>query len=127
MAGLQAPVSEAMGVVNTVGKPAMRPARITAAEARLKTVTGAALLVCAYRDNAQYKQGCLDGSISYSEFQALKPGLRMDDEIIFYCGRKHERISTSLAARFMNEGYTNVMVLIKGINGWMESGFFLIE
>lgn len=104
----------------------MNPLRISAAEAHRKIAAGTALLVCAYEDDERYRYGRLEGSISYYEFRTLEPGLRMDDEIIFYCGWRHERTSTSVAARYMNEGYTNVKVLKKGINGWMESGFAII-
>jgi hypothetical protein len=58
--------------------------RISVNEAKAKTVSGKALLVCAYSD-----QHCADlmlpGAIKRSQFESRVKSLPMDAEIIFYC------------------------------------------
>lgn len=61
------------------------PVRINPEEARQKTESGAALLVCAYNDESKFKQMQLEGAISLSEFESRLPMLEKDHEIIFYC------------------------------------------
>lgn len=60
--------------------------RISVADARRKTSTGGALLVCAYDDEEKYKRMKLQGSISLPDFRAKLATLPKDQEIIFYCG-----------------------------------------
>ena len=43
------------------------------------------LLVCAYDDDARFREMELDGAISWSEFQSRLPSLGRDQEIAFYC------------------------------------------
>ena len=46
---------------------------------------GELLLVCAYDDDAKYRQYCLEGSISLSAFQKQMSSLEKSTEIVFYC------------------------------------------
>jgi len=61
------------------------PIRISVEEARQKTNSGAALLVCAYDDDEKFKNNHLLGAISFGEFRAKLPQLSKEQEIIFYC------------------------------------------
>jgi hypothetical protein len=67
------------------GNAATEPARISPAEAYQKVKAGTALLVCAYPDDATFKKMQLEGAISLKEFESRLPGLKKDQEIIFYC------------------------------------------
>lgn len=60
--------------------------RIGADEARPRTESGGALLVCAYDDEAKCSKMMLDGAISMTELRARTASLPKDHEIIFYCG-----------------------------------------
>ena len=60
------------------------PIRVTPEEARAKVRSGAAVLVCAYSDDEEYKRISLEGSISLSEFYSRLPLYSKDQEIIFY-------------------------------------------
>jgi rhodanese-related sulfurtransferase len=59
--------------------------RVTPEEIYPKLRSGAALLVCAYDDEAKFKRLRLEGAISLEEFKSLRPTLPQDREIVFYC------------------------------------------
>jgi rhodanese-related sulfurtransferase len=59
--------------------------RVTPEELYPKLRSGEALLVCAYEDDAKFRALRLAGAISLAEFQALRPTLPKDREIVFYC------------------------------------------
>ncbi len=60
------------------------PIRVLPEEAHAKVMSGAALLVCAYSDEEEYKRINLEGSISLSELYSRLPQYSKDQEIIFY-------------------------------------------
>jgi hypothetical protein len=60
------------------------PPRISPAEAYQKVKAGTALLVCAYPEDETFRKMQLEGAISYKEFESRLPGLKKDQEIIFY-------------------------------------------
>ncbi len=59
--------------------------RITVAEARNKTKAQAALLVCAYEDDAKWNKMQLEGAIPMASLGARAATLSKDQETIFYC------------------------------------------
>ncbi len=61
------------------------PLRITPAEVFPKVKTGETLLICAYDNDAKFRQLRLEGAISLAEFRSLLPGLSKEREIVFYC------------------------------------------
>ena len=61
------------------------PKRVTAEEIYQRLKSGAALLVCAYEDDAKFKRLQLQGAISLNEFKSKLPSLAKDQEIVFYC------------------------------------------
>lgn len=63
---------------------AKEPVRISPADAYQKVNAGTALLVCAYPDDETFKKMQLEGAISLKEFESRLPGLKKDQEIIFY-------------------------------------------
>ena len=67
------------------GNVIAEPARISPAEAYQKVKAGTALLVCAYPDDSTFRKMQLEGAISFKEFESRLPGLKKDQEIIFYC------------------------------------------
>jgi rhodanese-related sulfurtransferase len=62
------------------------PVRVRPVEAREKTTTGRALLVCAYDDEQKCKQMNLQGSITLNDLKSRQDSIPKDREIIFYCG-----------------------------------------
>jgi len=60
------------------------PPRISPAEAYQKVNAGSALLVCAYPEDATFRKMQLEGAISFKQFESRLPGLKKDQEIIFY-------------------------------------------
>jgi rhodanese-related sulfurtransferase len=61
------------------------PTRVSPKEAREKTTSGSAILVCAYDREDKFKANHLEGAISMSDFREKLPSLPKDKEIIFYC------------------------------------------
>ncbi|MBU6392385.1 MAG: ArsR family transcriptional regulator [Planctomycetota bacterium] len=62
------------------------PMRITPREVYQKLKSGTTLLVCAYDDEATFRQMQLQGGISLKEFKSRLISLSKDQEIVFYCG-----------------------------------------
>lgn len=61
------------------------PGRIRASEVRRRLETGDdLLLVCAYPDDEKFRQMPIEGAISFREFQARRPRLAHDADIVFY-------------------------------------------
>jgi len=60
------------------------PKRVTPEEIYQRVKSKAALLVCAYDDDAKFKRMQLEGAISFNEFQSRLSSLAKDQEIVFY-------------------------------------------
>lgn len=63
----------------------MEAIRTPAAEVYRLVRAGNALLVCAYPDEGTCSKMKLEGSISRTDFESRLPGIKKDQEIIFYC------------------------------------------
>ncbi len=59
--------------------------RIEPGEARRRVQVGEALLVCAYDNEELCGRMRLEGAITLGELNARLPGIRKEQEIIFYC------------------------------------------
>lgn len=59
--------------------------RITPREIAPRIVTGEALLICAYEDDAAFRKLHLQGAIPYSEFAARVGSISKERELVFYC------------------------------------------
>jgi len=62
-----------------------QPVSISAMEARERNISGRAMLVCAYEDDAKCRRVLLEGAMTLTEFLEKLPGLDRDQELIFYC------------------------------------------
>jgi hypothetical protein len=60
------------------------PIRISPEEVYKKVKSGKTILVCAYEDEARFKQLQLEGAISFNEFKSKLPSFSKDQEIVFY-------------------------------------------
>jgi hypothetical protein len=60
------------------------PKRVSAADVHGKLQSGKALLVCAYENDAKFRQMPLEGAIAFSEFEKRKSTLPRDTEVVFY-------------------------------------------
>ncbi len=97
--------------------------RISAADAKQKVDTNLGLLVCIY-DDIKFNAGAhLEGSIPMSEFLNMKEDLSKETNIIFFWAWPGDSSAAGLAVQYMENGYTNVQVLDKGIDGWKQAGF----
>ena len=60
------------------------PPRVNPEEVYQKLKSSKILLVCAYEDEAKFKQMNLQGAISFNAFNLRLPSLSKEQEIIFY-------------------------------------------
>jgi hypothetical protein len=60
--------------------------RIGVLDARAKVQAEAALLVCAYADEARWNTARLEGAISLATLEARVGTLPKSQELLFYCG-----------------------------------------
>ena len=58
---------------------------VTPEEARRRTGSGEAKLVCAYEDELKCKKVSLENAISLKAFRSQLASLSKEQEIIFYC------------------------------------------
>jgi hypothetical protein len=58
--------------------------QISPDEVYLKVKSGLAVLVCAYKNDEEYKRINLEGSVSLGEFYSRLPQYSKDQKIIFY-------------------------------------------
>ena len=103
------------------------PIRISPNEARQKTTSGQALLVCAYDDAEKFKKNQLEGALSFSELLSKVPMLDKSQVIIFYCAWPQEASAAGQAAKLLKDGYTGVSVLKGGVEAWKAAGYPLVE
>jgi hypothetical protein len=61
------------------------PTVVSPREARRKTESGLAKLVCAYEDELKCKMVHLEDGVSLKDFRSQSAALPKDQEIIFYC------------------------------------------
>ena len=60
-------------------------ARISVQEARQKTASGQAMLICAYDDEEKCNKINLQGATTLKRLEALQASLPKNRELIFYC------------------------------------------
>jgi len=58
--------------------------RITPEAARLKVLSGKAMLVCAYASHEKFLKYHLEGAIPFSDLQSKEKNLSRNQEVIFY-------------------------------------------
>ena len=79
------------------------------------------------RPEDEYGKSHLPSSISIpacrmKEHDNLLPADR-DQLLVFYCGGPTCGMSTQAAATAARSGYTNIKVMLDGVEGWVEAGF----
>jgi rhodanese-related sulfurtransferase len=97
--------------------------RISAQQAHAKAEAKQALLICAYEDEAKCRMLNLDGSISFASFKSRVNSLSKSQEIIFYWAWPAEASAVGQAAKYQEQGFTNVKVLKGGVEAWKAAGY----
>ncbi|SNB46060.1 ArsR family transcriptional regulator [Geobacter sp. DSM 9736] len=59
--------------------------RVDPTDARQRTLSGKALLACAYESDELFRRNRLEGALSMQELTSRLPGLDKNQEIILYC------------------------------------------
>lgn len=86
----------------------------------------AAILVCAYEKDEDFRMNHLEGAISLHEFRSRIDSFPKDEDIIFYCACPHDETAIKQAEVFLNHGFLNTQVLEGGVNGWKTAGYGLV-
>ena len=115
-----------MGAGTTASAVAEDIPRIDVPDAHRQVRTGAALLVCAYDDEADYRRLRLEGATPLAAFRRRAPGLSAERAIIFYCACPDEATSVREAARFRSLGFLDTRALRGGAEAWRSAGYPLV-
>jgi rhodanese-related sulfurtransferase len=86
----------------------------------------AAILVCGYESDEDFRKNDLEGAISLNEFQQRIDSFPKDEDIIFYCACPNDETATRRAQEYQKQGFTNVQVLQGGVNAWRSAGYGLV-
>jgi rhodanese-related sulfurtransferase len=86
----------------------------------------AAILVCAYENDEDFRKNDLEGAISLSGFRRRIGSFPKDENVIFYCACPHDESATKQAEEFQKQGFTNVQILEGGVNAWKSAGYGLV-
>jgi len=86
----------------------------------------AAILVCAYENDEDFRKNGLEGAISLSEFRRRTHSFPKDENVIFYCACPHDESAIQQAQECQKQGFLNVRVLEGGVNAWKAAGFGLV-
>ena len=71
------------------------------------------------------KNGVIPGAIqltSSSQYDVKELPQAKDSKLVFYCASEKCGASHKAAAKAIEAGYTNVMVMPEGMNGWKKAG-----
>ena len=86
----------------------------------------AAVLVCAYDKDEEFRKHDLEGAISLNEFRRRVDSFPKDENIIFYCACPHDEVATKQAEECQLQGFSNVHILEGGVNAWKAAGYALV-
>jgi rhodanese-related sulfurtransferase len=86
----------------------------------------AAILVCAYDKDEDFRKNQLEGAISLSEFRRRLDSFPKDENVIFYCACPHDETAIKQAEEYQKQGFLNVWTLEGGVNAWKFAGYALI-
>ena len=92
----------------------------------LLTTDPAAVLVCAYEKEDDFRQNDLEGAISLGEFRKRRNSIPKDETVVFYCACPHDEGAIKQAKKYAREGFTNTKILEGGVNAWKEAGYGLV-
>ena len=86
----------------------------------------AAVLVCAYDKDEDFRKNDLEGAISLTEFRRRIDTFPKDENVIFYCACPHDEGAIQQAEEYQKQGFVNVQVLEGGVNAWKAAGYSLV-
>jgi rhodanese-related sulfurtransferase len=102
------------------------PKSVTVAEVVKLQQSEKAKAVDANSTDFRAKNGVIPGSIQLTSSTQYDPAAELpqakDTKLIFYCASEKCGASHQAAERAIGAGYTNVMVMPEGMNGWKKSG-----
>lgn len=102
------------------------PKKVTVAEAIQLQKDAAAKPVDANSTEFRAKNGVIPGAVLLTSSSMYDPAKELpqakDSRLLFYCAGEKCSSSHKAAARAIEAGYTNVMVMPEGMSGWKKAG-----
>ena len=92
----------------------------------LLTTDPAAMLVCAYEKEEDFRQNDLEGAIPLNEFRKRRNSIPKDENVIFYCASSRDEAATRQAQKYFHEGFVNARILQGGADAWKAAGYALV-
>ena len=86
----------------------------------------AAVLVCGYEKEDDFRQNDLEGAISLSEFRRRMDTIPKDENVIFYPACPHDETAVKQAKDYFKQGFINAQVLQGGVEAWKGAGYALV-
>jgi rhodanese-related sulfurtransferase len=86
----------------------------------------AAVLVCAYEKEDDFRQNDLEGAISLNEFRRRMTQIPKDENVIFYCACPHDEGAVQQAKDYFKQGFISAQVLQGGVEAWKGAGYALV-
>jgi rhodanese-related sulfurtransferase len=120
--------NEPFCAIDFTGLTEMRkPGAIIAQEAHELLMTDpAAVLVCAYDKEEDFRKHDLEGAISLNEFRRRKDSFPKDENVIFYCACPHDEAATERAKEYYRQGFVNAKILQGGVEAWRKAGYAVV-
>jgi len=104
------------------------PGTISADDAHeLLRTDPAAVLVCAYENEEDFRCHDLEGAIPLSQFRRRIDSFPKDENVIFYCACPHDEAATRQAKKYREQGFVNAKILEGGVDAWRQAGYAMIE
>lgn len=99
--------------------------RVTAKELKELIDNGASIVIGDTRVDIAYNLGHIPGAVlaTGSQVETHLNQIPLDQEIILYCACGDEYSSAGAALTLYENGYTNVSVLLGGIDKWKDAGY----
>lgn len=104
-----------------------KPGTISAYDAHeLLRTDPAAILVCAYEKEEDFRRNDLEGAMSLNEFHRREDTFPKDENIVFYCACAHDEVATHEAKECFRQGFVNTKILQGGVEAWRRAGYGLV-
>ena len=102
------------------------PKKVTVAEVLKLQKSDKATAVDANSTEFRAKNGVIPGAIQLTSSVQYDPSKELpqakDSKLFFYCAGEKCSASHQAAAKAIEAGYTNVMVMPEGMTGWKKAG-----
>jgi rhodanese-related sulfurtransferase len=87
----------------------------------------AAILVCGYEEEEEFRRHDLEGALSLAEFRRRIETFPKDESVVFYCACPHDETAIKRATEYFQQGFVNARILEGGVEAWRKAGYGLVK